>query len=216
MKRFALPMVMLLVILSSSLAQAQITINYLDRYTACELQPQVGNTTFWGDGTVDPGPYFKDLIVDEGSHNMRSVHDSQIILDGASLTVTGSFLGAVSTEDQASIFQVSASANLAVNFVPMDLSAVSLEVSVPAGGEAWFFDLTDNDYDFDNQGPGIFTLDDTLVPGHEYLFQVFYSVGVYEEGPSQAEKSVTLSMVVTPDPVPVGEITWGSMKALFR
>ncbi len=216
MKRCALFLAIMFVLLLAGPALAQITFDYLDRCTACELDPQVGPNTFWTDGSVDPGPYFKDIEVDEGSHHMRSVHDSEIILDGANLTVTGSFLGTVSTEDQASISHVSASANLAVSFVPMDPSAVSIEVSIPVNGEAWFFDLTDADYGFDHQGPGVFTLDDTLVPGHEYVFQVFYSVAVHNEGPQQAEESVTLSMTVTPDPVAVGEVTWGSVKALFR
>ena len=170
----------------------------------------------WSDRNFLPGPYFMDLDVLEDGHHLRSVHDSAITLNGDNLTVTGSYLGTLAAGDQATIFQLLASANLMVGFTATEQSTVSIEVTIPDGGEAWFFDLSDNDYGFDNQGPGVFTLDDVLMPGHEYLFQVFYTVNVNHEGPSEAEASATMSLVVAPDPVPAGEATWGSVKALFR
>ena len=216
MNRFVPTLAMILVLLSCVMAQAQITLNFVDRTTGCELVFAAGNSMQWGDGSLLPGPYFKDLDVFEDGHHLRSVHDSAVLLDGSNLTVAGSYLGTLSAGDQASIFLLQASANLMVSFTPMELSTVALEVTIPDGGEAWFFDLTENDYSFDNQGPGVFTLEDVLMPGHEYLFQVFYSVWVNHEGPQDAEASAAMSLVVAPDPVPAGEAAWGSVKALFR
>lgn len=216
MKRLLVTLILIVTLLMSGLALAQITVNFMDRTTSCELVPADGNPLLWGDGSSLSGPYFKDLDVVEGDHHLRSVHDSAIILNGSTLTVTGSYLGAVSTDDQTAIFNLQASANLMVSFTPLEQSTVTLEANIPYGGEAWFFDLTDNDYTFDNQGPGVFTLDQSLTIGHEYLFQVFYSVAVNSEGPPGAEESVTMSMTVAPDPVPAAEASWGSVKALFR
>lgn len=216
MKRCLMTLILIVTLLMSGLALAQITVNFMDRTTSCELVPADGNPLQWGHGTPLPGPYFKDLDVVEGDHHLRSVHDSAVILDGSTLTVTGSYLGAVSTNNQAAMLHMHASADLMVGFTPMEQSTVTLEANIPYGGEAWFFDLTDNDYTFDNQGPGVFTLDQSLTIGHEYLFQVFYSVAVNSEGPPGAEESVTMSMTVAPDPVPAAEVSWGSVKALFR
>lgn len=216
MNRFVSTLVIFLVLLSSGMVQAQVTLNFLDRTTGCELVLSEGTMMLWGDGTILPGPYFMDLDVTEGDHHLRSVHDSAVTLEGSTLTVTGSYQGTLSTADQASIIYLQASANLMVSFTPLEQSTVTLEVTIPAGGEAWFFDLTDNDYTFDNQGPGVFTLEEALTTGHEYLFQVFYLVAVNSEGPAQAEESVTMSLTVTADPIPAGEVAWGSMKALFR
>ncbi len=216
MKRFAKFLVLALVLLSFGSAQAQITINYLDRVTACELQPTGDNPMQWGDGNHVVGPYFMDLDIVEGDHHMRSVHDTEVILDGSNLTVTGSYLGTVSSDDPASIIFLQASADLAVNFTPMEPSTVSIEVTIPAGAEAWFFDMTEWNGDFDHQGPGVFTLDAILVAGHEYLFQVFYSVGINSDGPQQAEKSVTLFMTVAPGTVATEAASWGAVKALYR
>jgi hypothetical protein len=215
-KRFIKFLVLALVLLSFGSVQAQITLNYLDRYTNCELQPTGDPAMQWGDGNHVVGPYFMDLDIVEGDHHMRSVHDTEIILDGSNLTVAGSFLGTVSTDDPASIIFLQAAADLAVNFTPTEPSTVSLAVTLPAGAEAWFFDMTEWNGDFDHQGPGVFTLDDTLVTGHEYLFQVFYSVQVSPGGPQQAEKSVTLSLTVAPDPVATEAVSWGAVKALYR
>jgi hypothetical protein len=207
---------LILVALFTVQAQAQITINFLDRTAWCELVPQAGSQMNWGEGTGEPGPWLRDLDIVEGSHHMRSVHDSEVVVDGPNLTVSGSYLGQVSSDDQPSIHAASAGANLLVMFVPADQSEISIEATVPAGGEAYCFDFSDNDFGFDFAGPGTVTLDETLVPGHEYLFQIFYSVGVYDEGPAQAERSAAFTMTVVPDPVAVTETTWGSMKVLFR
>lgn len=216
MKRFAMTLAMILVLFSFGMAQAQITLNYLTRDAGCEVYLGDGTWTGWGDESTALGPYLMDLDVVEGDHHMRSVHDTEVILDGSTLTVTGSFLTVVSTDDQPSISYVGASANLAVNFTPTELLSVALEATVPVGGEVWFFDLTDGDYTFDNQGPGVFTLEDTLVPGHEYLFQVFNGVSIVSEGSLQKEESVTMSLMVAPDPVSTDEVAWGSVKVLFR
>ena len=216
MKLFTQTLIMILVLVSFGVAQAQITLHFLDRFTSCEILPTDAQPTIWSDGNNVPGPYFMDLDIDLGDHHLRSVHDTAVILDESTLTVSGSFLGTVSTDDPASIIYLMASANLIVHFTPMEPSTVALEVTIPAGGEVYFFDLTEWNGDFDHQGPGVFTLDDTLVTGHEYLFQVFYSVQVNPGGPQQAEESVTLSLTVAPDPVAAEAASWGEVKALYR
>lgn len=217
MKRFALLLNLYLVLFVSGLAHGQIALNDVERYTACELYLIEGGGPFhWTDGFYQPGPYFQDLDVVEGDHHLRSVHDTSVILNGSSLTVSGSFLGTLSTDDQADLIHARFSANLLVTFVPSEPLGVSIEVDLPGGSEVFFFDMTDHIYDFDNAGPGVFTLDDSLIPGHEYLFQVFYNNGIYSEGPQQLEKSVTLSMTVAPDPVGATEVAWGAVKSLFR
>jgi len=217
MIRFFSLLTLFLAMFAFGMAQSQITLNLMDRDTACELyllgEP---GPTFWTDGYYETGSYFKDLEVVQGDHQMRSVHDTSVILDGSNLTVSGSFLGTVSTDDPASLGYAHASANIMISFVTTEPSVVSVETDIPAGAEAWFFDLDDNDFGFDNQGPGIFTLDDTLVPGHEYLFQVFYTAGVKSDGPQVTERSITLSLTVAPDPVGATDVAWGSIKALFR
>ena len=217
MKRFASLLTLFLVLFVSGLAHGQIALNDVERETSCELYLEGGTSPiFWTDGSQGTGPYFQDLDVVQGDHHLRSVHDTSVILDGSSLTVSGSFLGTISTDDPAALVYARASANILVTFVPSELSGVSIEVDIPAGAEAYFFDLTVNDYDFDNQGPGVFTLDDTLIPDHEYLFQVFYTAGISSTGPQLVEKSVTLSMAVVPDPVGATDVAWGAVKALFR
>jgi hypothetical protein len=216
MNRLLPTLTLILALLPIAAAQAEITLNFMERGTSCELIPTGGGNLIWSDRNFLPGPYFMDLDVLEDGHHLRSVHDSAITLNGDNLTVTGTYLGTLAAGDQATIFQLLASANLMVGFTPMQGSTVNIEVTIPDGAEAWFFDLTENDFGFDNQGPGVFTLEDVLMPGHEYLFQVFYNVGVNHEGPAEAEASATMSLVVVPDPVPAGEVAWGSVKALFR
>jgi hypothetical protein len=216
MKRFAKSLVVILVLLSFGLAQAQITIQSVARSTGCELIAQDGLHTIWSDGDGALGPYFMDLDVDQGDQHLRSIHDSAIILDESTLTVSGSFLGTVSTDDPASIISLMAVANLIVNFTPTDPSTVAIEVTFSGNGEVYFFDMTEWNGDFDHQGPGVFTLDDTLIAGHEYLFQVFYSVGIYPGGQQQAEESATFSLAVVQEPVATEAASWGAVKALYR
>ena len=216
MKRLVMILVMILVLVSFGVAQGQITIQNLDRGAGCEIYAEDGTHTVWGDGSHDPGPYFVDLDVDQGDHHLRSVHDTAVILDGSTLIVSGSYLGTVSTDDPASSDWLGAGANLMINFTPMEPSTVSLEVTIPAGGEVYFFDMTEWNGDFDHQGPGTFNLEDTLITGHEYLFQVFYSVQVNPGVPQQAEKSATLSLTVAPEGVATEAATWGAVKALYR
>jgi len=217
MKRFTSLLTLFLVLFVSGLAQGQIALNDVERYTACQLYlDEGGGPFFWTDGFYETGPYFQDLDEVQGDHHLRSVHDTSVILDGSSLTVSGSFLGALSTDDPVDLIHAQVSANILVTFVPSEPSGVSIEVDIPAGSEVYFFDMTDNVYDFDNSGPGVFTLDDSLIPGHEYLFQVFYGADLYSTGPQQLERSVTLSMSVAPDPVGTTDVAWGAVKSLFR
>lgn len=218
MKLFARILAVILVLLLSGMAQAQITINYVLRDAGCELYTLTNDPgQHWGVESPALGPFIQDLDIVEGDHSMRSVHDSSVILDGSTLMVDGSYLGSVSTTDQASLLHMSATANLMVMFTPLEPSTVLAEATVPAGGEAWFFDLTGvNDFGFDFQGPGTVVLDDVLIPEHDYVFQVFYGVHLDSDGPNQAEKSATMSMTVAPDPVATAEVAWGSIKALFR
>ena len=58
MNRFVPTLAMILVLLSCVMAQAQITLNFVDRTTGCELVFAAGNSMQWGDGSLLPGPYF--------------------------------------------------------------------------------------------------------------------------------------------------------------
>ena len=216
MKLFTQTLIMILVLVSFGVAQAQITLHFLDRFTSCEILPTDAQPTIWSDGNNVPGPYFMDLDIDLGDHHLRSVHDTAVILDESTLTVSGSFLGTVSTDDPASIISLQAVAKLRVNFTPTEPSTVAIEVTFSGYGEVYFFDLTEWNGDFDHQGPGVFALDDTLIAGHEYLFQVFYSVGIYSGGQQQAEGSATFSMTVAPGTVATEAASWGAVKTLYR
>lgn len=215
MKRCALALLLAAMVLAVGVAQAQISLVSVIRDTGCHIDNLDGTPTMWGDGSTDPGPYFQDLDIVQGDHHLRSVHDTSVILDGSLLTVSGSYAGTVSTTDPGSIFSMTAGANTMVTFMPNEPVIVILEASFSGYGEVYFFDMTEWDGDFDHIGPGTFNLERALIPGHEYLFQVFHSV-VTPQGTSDAEGTVSFSMAVGPQSVPAGEATWGSVKALYR
>ncbi len=216
MKHFARILVVALVGGAAGFAQAQISIQNVQRDTAAEIHYTNGTQTVQHDVNTDPGPYFMDLDVTEGDQHVRSIHDSDVALAGNTLGVSGSFLDTLSTADPSVINVLNANADIIVSFIPAESSTAVLDVTIPAGGEVFFFDTTASDYSYDHQGPGHFTLDRPLTPGHEYLFQVNSGADLVPGGDTQVVASATFSLTVTQDPVADVNASWSEVKALYR
>lgn len=197
-------------------AQAQITIDSLDRncrswiYYDGILPQQLVESS-----TVD-GVFFHDLELTEGDFYARSLHNSSVELSGSALTVTGTYSGEVLNVGDPMVAQVIASALLAVVFTVDSVCYLDLSATVSLGGEVWFYDFTTNDYSFDNQGPGTFSLVRELEAGHQYLLQVHDSCALDMVDDTSDVSGTQFSMVVSTEPVATDTRTIGSIKALYR
>ena len=216
MKTKVIALICLAMLLSLG-AQAQITIESLQRQTSILIEPLDGPPQGQSSDvlTLDPD-YSQDMDRTVGDMYARSRHISAVVLDGSTLEVSGSFMGYGAETEEPRDGTVSARAALILQFTVDTVSYVDLEVDLDAGGVVYFYDLTANDYSFDHQGPGNFPLARALVPGNLYLLQVYSMVGIAEGTGMNALESSDFLMSVSTEPVAADPVALDAVKALYR
>ena len=215
MKRCSL-LATLFLLLLGGFAFADISIDFLDRRTEVRYFDLGGVDSQFIDHRSDlSGPYSQDLAIDVGDLHARSIHESSVVVAGADLSVSGSYLSEVSDTSGSLNGQLEALALTGIRFTVSETSFMSLDVTLD-GGELFCFDLTTNEGGLDVAGPGHFVLDDVLVAGHEYLFQVSHLVGIFGPAKAAGSLSAAFTLEVSNQPVATSAASWGGVKALFR
>ena len=211
-----LTIIVLLSLLAGVSAQAQVTVGFVERLNAVSVWPSTGPSQHLSEVGNDLGLFLRDFERAEGNLRAHSVHDSSIVLSGASLTVTGTFLSEVSSGAAPDDGSAWAQAALVLHFTVDTLFYLDLDATVDAGGAAWVFDLTDGEYLFDHDGPGHFTEQRILAPGHQYSFNVDHSVYIPSGGELSDVANATFFLGVSDEPIATETSTWGAIRNQFR